>query len=91
MDLSRSNGSVKKPDWQAMCLAAEERDQQAQRGRSGRSAQLHATVRVQGEFVHVLAGDRGVYSFNFNGDHLMRGENIMFTLRVKVIPYKPVP
>ena len=28
---------------------------------------------------------------NYNGDHLMRGENIAFTLRVKVIPYKPVP
>jgi hypothetical protein len=28
---------------------------------------------------------------NFNGDHLMRGENIAFTLRVKVVPYKPVP
>ena len=25
---------------------------------------------------------------NYNGDHLMRGENIEFTLRVKVIPYK---
>jgi hypothetical protein len=25
---------------------------------------------------------------NFNGDHLMRGENIAFTLRVKVIPFK---
>ena len=30
-------------------------------------------------------------TFNYNGDHLMRGENIVFTLRVKVIPYKPVP
>ena len=28
---------------------------------------------------------------NYNGDHLMRGENIKFMLRVKVIPYKPVP
>jgi hypothetical protein len=28
---------------------------------------------------------------NYNGDHLMRGENIAFMLRVKVIPYKPVP
>jgi hypothetical protein len=28
---------------------------------------------------------------NYNGDHLMRGENIAFTLRAKVIPYKPVP
>jgi len=27
--------------------------------------------------------------YNYNGDHLMRGENIAFTLRVKVIPYKP--
>ena len=30
-------------------------------------------------------------TFNYNGDHLMRGENIRFMLRVKVIPYKPVP
>jgi hypothetical protein len=27
--------------------------------------------------------------YNYNGDHLMRGENIAFTLRVKVIPFKP--
>ena len=27
--------------------------------------------------------------YNYNGDHLMRGENIAFTLRVKVIPYAP--
>ena len=27
-------------------------------------------------------------TFNYNGDHLMRGENLQFTLRVKVIPYK---
>jgi hypothetical protein len=29
--------------------------------------------------------------FNYNGDHLARGENILFTLSHKVIPYKPVP
>jgi hypothetical protein len=29
--------------------------------------------------------------FNYNGDHLMRGENLVFMLRVKVLPYKPVP
>ena len=28
---------------------------------------------------------------NYNGEHLMRGENIAFTLQVKVVPYKPVP
>lgn len=27
--------------------------------------------------------------FNFKGDHLMRGGNLEFTLRVKVIPYAP--
>ena len=27
--------------------------------------------------------------FNFEGDHLMRGENIAFTLQDKVIPYAP--
>ena len=27
--------------------------------------------------------------FNYNGDHLMRGTNIQFMLRVKVIPYAP--
>lgn len=27
--------------------------------------------------------------FNFEGDHLMRGENIAFTLQDKVIPYRP--
>jgi hypothetical protein len=32
-----------------------------------------------------------VLQYNYNGDHLMRGENIAFTLRVKVIPFKPVP
>ena len=26
--------------------------------------------------------------YNYQGDHLMRGENIAFTLRVKVIPFK---
>jgi hypothetical protein len=29
--------------------------------------------------------------FNYNGDHLSRGENILFTLNHKVIPFKPVP
>ncbi len=29
--------------------------------------------------------------FNYNGDHLSRGENILFTLNQKVIPFKPVP
>jgi len=29
--------------------------------------------------------------FNYNGDHLSRGENIRFTLDHKVIPFKPVP
>jgi hypothetical protein len=27
--------------------------------------------------------------FNYNGDHLSRGENILFTLNHKVIPFKP--
>jgi hypothetical protein len=26
---------------------------------------------------------------NYNGEHLMRGQNIEFTLRVKVMPYAP--
>jgi hypothetical protein len=30
-------------------------------------------------------------NFNYNGDHLSRGENILFMLKVKIIPYKPVP
>ncbi len=30
-----------------------------------------------------------VLKYNYKGDHLMRGENIAFTLRVKVIPFKP--
>ena len=29
--------------------------------------------------------------FNFNGDHLARGENILFTLSHKVIPFNPAP
>ena len=29
--------------------------------------------------------------FNFNGDHLSRGENIRFTLSHKAIPFNPVP
>jgi hypothetical protein len=29
--------------------------------------------------------------FNFNGDHLARGENILFTLSHKAIPFKPAP
>ena len=29
--------------------------------------------------------------FNYNGDHLARGENILFTLSHKAIPFKPVP
>ncbi len=29
--------------------------------------------------------------FNYNGDHLARGENILFTLSHKVIPFKPAP
>ena len=28
---------------------------------------------------------------NYEGEHLMRGPNIEFTLRVKVVPYAPVP
>jgi hypothetical protein len=33
---------------------------------------------------------RTVAGANYNGDHIMRGENLAFMLRVKVIPY-PVP
>jgi hypothetical protein len=41
---------------------------------------------------YVIAGvPEPVLKYNYNGDHLMRGENIAFTLRVKVIPFKPVP
>jgi hypothetical protein len=29
--------------------------------------------------------------FNYKGDHLARGENILFTLNHKAIPFKPVP
>ncbi len=35
---------------------------------------------------HLHAGAR---SNNYNGEHLMRGKNIEYTLRVKVIPYAP--
>ncbi len=31
----------------------------------------------------------GIKPYNYNGDHLMRGENIAFTLQDKVIPYRP--
>jgi len=37
------------------------------------------------------AGYNNVPGENYQGEHLMRGTNIEFTLRVKVVPYAPVP
>jgi len=43
-----------------------------------------------GQFLRLVnaANYTQITNRNFNGDHLMRGENIAFTLRVKVIPFK---
>jgi hypothetical protein len=87
VDESRLNGSVKKPDWQAM---SSQLKNAVNRLNAGDPAGALSSMQ---QFLFKV--NSSTYSptsnFNYNGDHVMRGENIVFTLRVKVVPYKPVP
>jgi hypothetical protein len=91
VDLAKTYGSVKKPDWQAM---SSQLKNATNRLSAGDPAGAHSAIQ---QFLFKVnsstySAATGTYAgFNFNGDQLMRGENIEFMLRVKVIPYKPVP
>jgi hypothetical protein len=91
VDLSRTYGSVKKPDWQAMSSQLKNAVNRLNAGDpAGALSSLQQFVFKVNSSTYSTA--TGTYAgFNFNGDHLMRGENILFMLRVKVVPYKPVP
>ncbi len=91
IDLARTYGSVKKPDWQAMSSQLKNAVNKLNAGDpAGALSSMQQFVFKVNSSTYSAA--TGTYAgFNFNGDHLMRGENIVFTLRVKVVPYKPVP
>ena len=85
VDRSRTDGSVKKPDWQAMSSQLKNASNKLNAGDPA------GALSFMQQFVFKV--NSSTYSpnssgFNYNGDHLMRGENIVFTLRVKVIPFK---
>jgi hypothetical protein len=88
VNASRTAGSVKKPDWQAMSSQLKNAI-----NKLGAGDPAGALSSMQGFVFKVNSSTYGTASdgFNYNGDHLMRGENIVFMLRVKMIPYKPAP
>ena len=88
VDESRTAGSVKKPDWQAMSSQLKNAISKLSAGDPA-----GALTSMQQFVFKVNSSTYGPVTngFNYNGDHLMRGENIVFMLRVKIIPYKPVP
>jgi hypothetical protein len=91
VDDARTYGSVKKPDWQAM--SSQLKNAVSKLGAGDPAGALSSMQQVVFKVnSSTYSPATGAYTgFNFNGDHLMRGENIVFTLRVKVVPYKPVP
>jgi hypothetical protein len=91
VDLSRQFGSIKKPDWQAMSSQLKNAFNKLNAGdpAGALSSMQQFVFKVNSSIYSPATG--GYTGFNFNGDHLMRGENIVFTLRVKVVPFKPVP
>jgi hypothetical protein len=86
---ARLAGSINKPDAQAMASMVKNAITAMNAGDPG------SALNSVNKFLFKV--NSSTYFFpvtvteNYNGDHLMRGENIAFTLRVKVIPYKPVP
>jgi hypothetical protein len=86
VNASRTAGSIKKPDWQAMSSQLKNAI-----NKLGAGDPTGALSSMQGFLFKVNSSTYGTASdgFNYNGDHLMRGENIAFMLRVKIIPYKP--
>lgn len=84
---ARRLGSVNNPDGQAMAS-------QVQNAINAMNAGNPASaLKSINQFLRKV--NSSTYRFpatvteNYNGDHLMRGESIAFTLRVKVIPYAP--
>jgi hypothetical protein len=91
VDEARAYGSIKKPDWQAMSSQLKNAISKLGAGdpAGALSSMQQFVFKVNSSSYSEPTGP--YVGFNFNGDHLMRGENIVFTLRVKVVPYKPVP
>jgi hypothetical protein len=88
VDDSRINGSIKKPDWQAM--SSQLKNAISKLGAGDPAGALSSMQQFVFK-VNSSTYSTNASNFNYNGDHLMRGENIVFTLRVKVVPYKPAP
>ena len=86
---ARADGSITNPDGQAMASQVKNAiDKLTADDPAGALKSMQQFVNKVNSSTYFFPP--GV-TFNYNGDHLMRGENIAFTLRVKVIPYKPVP
>ena len=86
---ARSVGSVKNPDGQAMASQVKNAISKLNAGDpAGALTSINQFINKVNSSTYFFPTS---VTFNYNGDHLMRGENIRFMLRVKVIPYKPVP
>lgn len=83
---ARSVGSVKNPDGQAMASQVQNAINNLNAGDP--AAALKSVTQFLKKVNSSTYSFPPSVTFNYNGDHLMRGENIAFTLRVKVIPYK---
>jgi hypothetical protein len=86
---ARNAGAVRNPDGQAM-------ESQLKNAITAMNANNPASALASiDKFVRKVNDSQYLFPnettalYNYQGDHLMRGENIQFTLRVKVIPFKP--
>ena len=84
---ARRLGSVSNPDGQAMASQVQNAINAMNAGNPSSALQsINQFLRKVNSSTYRFPA---TVTENYNGDHLMRGENIAFTLRVKVIPYKP--
>ncbi len=86
---ARAVGSVKNPDGQAMASQVKNAISKLNAGDpAGALTSINQFINKVNSSTYYFPPS---VTFNYNGDHLMRGENIRFMLRVKVVPYKPAP
>ena len=86
---ARAAGAVRNPDGQAMESQLKNAINAINANNpSSALASIDKFLKKVNESQYLFPNDVTA-KYNFQGDHLMRGENIAFTLRVKVIPFKP--
>jgi hypothetical protein len=86
---ARSFGAIKNPDGQAMESQVRNAINAMNAGNPASAlSSMRQFLKKVNDSKYFFPNDVTA-KYNYNGDHLMRGENIAFTLRAKVIPYKP--